>query len=99
MARGLLTIGLTGTGKTHATQFLDPNETYFINCANKDLPFRGSRKMYNADKKNYASIIESEKIEQFIITISEKATHVKVIVVDDAHQLLNNSSIFINFCF
>jgi len=88
MARGLLTIGLTGTGKTHATQFLDPNETYFINCANKDLPFRGSRKMYNADKKNYASIIESEKIEQFIITISEKATHVKVIVVDDAQYIM-----------
>ena len=35
-------VGETGTGKSTAIKHLDPKETYIINVAKKELPFKGS---------------------------------------------------------
>jgi dephospho-CoA kinase len=46
-------VGQTGTGKSTAIKHLDPKETYIINVAKKELPFKGSEKLYNTENKNY----------------------------------------------
>ena len=33
-------VGATGTGKSTSIKFLDPKETYIINTAKKELPFK-----------------------------------------------------------
>lgn len=44
-------VGETGTGKSTAIKHLNPEETYIINVASKELPFRGSEKLYNTKRK------------------------------------------------
>ena len=46
-------VGETGTGKSTAVKHLNPEETYIINVAKKELPFKGSQKLYNTENKNY----------------------------------------------
>ena len=49
-------VGATGTGKSTSIKHLNPEETYIINVAKKELPFKGSEKLYNAEKKNYKEV-------------------------------------------
>jgi len=38
-------VGATGTGKSTSIKHLNPKETYIINVAKKELPFKGSEKL------------------------------------------------------
>ena len=98
MAKSILTIGPSGTGKSHAIQFLNPKETFIINCDLKDLPFRGGSKNYKLVKKengaisgkdtNYVkcNIFNSTETEKGLVwwikTVAEKSPHIKTIIVD-----------------
>ena len=39
-------VGATGTGKSTSIKHLNPKETYIINVAKKELPFKGSEKLF-----------------------------------------------------
>lgn len=81
-------VGDTGNGKSHSIQFLDPKETYIINVAGKELPFRGSEKLYNGDNKNYAEISEAPEILNRLKTLSEKAPHIKNVIIEDGNYVM-----------
>lgn len=81
-------VGETGTGKSTAIKHLNPEETYIINVAKKELPFKGSMKLYNTEKKNYKEIDEVTDVTKLLKTISEKATHIKTIVIEDSNYLM-----------
>jgi len=81
-------VGPTGTGKSTAIKFLDPKSTYIINVAKKELPFKGSEKIYNAENKNYAEIDDANEIARKIKGISEKAPHIKTIVIEDSNYIM-----------
>lgn len=81
-------IGGTGTGKSTSIKTLDPKETYIINVAKKELPFKGSEKLYNADNKNYAEIDDAVEITRRLLAISEKAPHIKNIVIEDSNYIM-----------
>ena len=49
-------VGQTGTGKSTSIKHLDPKETYIINVAKKELPFKGADKLYNVENKNYKEV-------------------------------------------
>ena len=72
-------VGQTGTGKSTSIKHLDPKETYIINVAKKELPFKGSEKLYNVDSKNYKEADEA---------ISEKAPHIKQIIIEDSNYIM-----------
>ena len=74
-------VGETGTGKSTAIKHLDPKETYIINVAKKELPFKGSGKIYNADNKNYKEVDDPTQITRLLKTLSEKAPHIKNVVI------------------
>lgn len=81
-------VGETGTGKSTAIKHLDPKETYIINVAKKELPFKGSGKLYNEDNRNYKEIDDPTEITRLLKTISEKAPHIKNIVIEDSNYLM-----------
>jgi len=81
-------VGETSTGKSTSIKHLNPDETYIINVAKKELPFKGSEKMYNADKKNYKEVDDAIEISRLLKTISDKAPHIKNIVIEDSNYIM-----------
>ena len=81
-------VGATGTGKSTAIKHLDPKETYIINVAKKELPFKGSEKLYNAENRNYAELDDAVKITQRLRKISDDAPHIKTIVIEDSNYIM-----------
>lgn len=81
-------VGQTGTGKSTAIKHLDPKETYIINVAKKELPFKGSEKLYNTENKNYKEVDDANEITRLLKTISEKAPHIKNIVIEDSNYIM-----------
>ena len=81
-------VGPTGTGKSTSIKYLDPKETYIINVAKKELPFKGSEKLYNADNKNYKEVDDANEITRLLKTISEKAPHIKNIIIEDSNYIM-----------
>jgi hypothetical protein len=86
-------VGATGTGKSTSIKHLDPKETYIINVAKKELPFKGSEKLYNADNKNYKEVDDANEITRLLKTISEKAPHIKNIVIEDSNYIMGFSMV------
>jgi hypothetical protein len=88
MAKGVLIIAESGTGKSTSIEYLDPKETFIINVANKPLPFRGWKAKYKLWSKdnltgNMYDKAEPSNIEACIKYVSEKRPEIKVIVIDD----------------
>jgi hypothetical protein len=81
-------VGETGTGKSTAIKHLNPKETYIINVAKKELPFKGSGKLYNTDNKNYKEVDDPVEITRLLRTLSEKAPHIKNVVIEDSNYLM-----------
>ncbi len=81
-------VGATGTGKSTSIKHLNPEETYIINVAKKELPFKGSEKLYNAEKRNYKEVDDANEITRLLRTISDKAPHIKNIVIEDSNYIM-----------
>jgi len=81
-------VGPTGTGKSTAIKYLNPAETYVINVARKELPFKGSGKIYNRDNKNYKEVDDANDISRLLMTLSEKAPEIKNIIIDDSNYIM-----------
>ena len=81
-------VGETGTGKSTAIKHLNPEETYIINVAKKELPFKGSGKLYNTENKNYKEVDDPTEITRLLKTLSEKAPHIKNVVIEDSNYLM-----------
>jgi len=81
-------VGQTGTGKSTSIKHLDPKETYIINVAKKELPFKGSEKLYNVENKNYKEVDDANEITRLLKNISEKAPHIKNIVIEDSNYIM-----------
>jgi len=81
-------VGPTGTGKSTSIKHLDPKETYIINVAKKELPFKGAEKLYNSENKNYKEVDDAIEITRLLRTISEKAPHIKNIIIEDSNYIM-----------
>jgi hypothetical protein len=81
-------VGATGTGKSTSVKHLDPKETYIINVAKKELPFKGAEKLYNAESKNYKEVDDANEITRLLKTISDKAPHIKNIIIEDSNYIM-----------
>ena len=82
MANGILLIGNTGAGKTTSFRNLNPAETLIINADKKPLSWRGWKKYYNAESKNYIVCDDAHKIQGYLKHISDNMPHIKVAIID-----------------
>lgn len=53
MAKMIAIMGESGAGKTTAMRNLDPKSTYYMDCDKKGLSWKGWRKQYSPEAKNY----------------------------------------------
>lgn len=83
-------VGATGTGKSTSIKHLNPEETYIFNVAKKELPFKGSEKLYNKEKGNYKETDDANDISRGLKAISEleKFKHIKNIVIEDSNYIM-----------
>lgn len=98
MARKILVLGHSGTGKTTALRNLDPRSTFIINPTGKALPFRGWKANFtefttqNQDG-NMLSTYDPQRITNAITLIgtNPKLAHIKTLILDDAQYILTHS--------
>jgi len=81
-------VGQTGTGKSTSIKHLNPKETYIINVAKKELPFKGAENLYNAEAKNYKEVDDANEITRLLRTISDKAPHIKNVIIEDSNYIM-----------
>jgi hypothetical protein len=84
-------VGQTGTGKSTAIKHLNPKETFIINVAKKELPFKGSEKLYCADNKNYKEMDDANEITRQLKKISEGQPHIKNVIIEDSNYIMGFS--------
>lgn len=88
MSKVIGIMGESGSGKTTSMRNLDPKTTYYIDCDKKGLSWKGWRNQYNAKNNNYCCTDYVQVVQQAICNISEKAPHVKVVVIDTLNGLM-----------
>jgi len=88
MSKLIALVGDTGSGKSHSIQYLDPKETYIINVAGKELPFKEGEKNYNRENKNIKSECKNNEIQRLLHTLSDKAPHIKNIIIEDGSYIM-----------
>jgi hypothetical protein len=92
-------VGKSGTGKSTSygnfpelgIEGLNPKETAIFNIANKDLPFRGWKKLYTGkvnEGGNYLETSNADTIHKAINYISSNRADLKNIVIDDSQFIM-----------
>jgi len=94
MAELILIVGESSTGKSTGVAGLSPKETFVVSCAQKTLPFRGSKKLYTKYSKkdnpdgNFYSTSNPDLIGKLLDYVNENSRF-KNCVIDDAGMLLS----------
>lgn len=88
MGKILIVLGPTGSGKSRSLKNLDPKQTIIVNVLKKDLPFKGSRALYNKENQNLVNLDKWEDIVNFVTYVSDKASNVSTLIIDDARFII-----------
>ena len=90
MSKVLGLMGESGSGKTTAMRNLPPEETFYLDCDKKGLNWRGWKKQYNSELKNYWSTDNFSVASQILQKVSndEKFKHIKYVVIDTLNGLM-----------
>ena len=90
MSNLIVILGESGTGKSTSLRNLKHTETCIINVLSKPLPFRGYKKLYNSENKNYMESDNYPTILKALTTINNDRPDIKTIIIDDFSFLMNN---------
>ncbi len=90
MSNTVLIIGQSGSGKSTSLRNLDPKTTFIISVLDKPLPFKGYKKHYNEESKNFYCSDDYKSIINYIKAINERRPDITTLVIDDAHFLMAN---------
>lgn len=81
-------VGPTGTGKSTSIKHLNYKETFIINVAKKELPFKGAEKLYCPENKNYKEMDDAISIVHQLVKISEQQPHIKNVIIEDSNYIM-----------
>lgn len=83
-------MGESGAGKTTAMRTLDPKKTFYIDCDKKGLNWKGWKKQYSADAKNYWSSDSFSIVNGLLdkINSEEQFKKIKYVVIDTLNGLM-----------
>jgi hypothetical protein len=81
-------MGESGSGKTTAMRNLPPEKTFYIDCDGKGLSWKGWRKQFCKENKNYCNTDKPEKVKEALIKISNEQTQFKYVVVDTLNGIM-----------
>lgn len=88
MSNSILVLGESGAGKSTSIRNLNPKETYIINVLDKPFPFRGYKKMYGKDYKNYHSTSDYREISKCIHWVNTQRPDIKTLILDDFQYVM-----------
>lgn len=88
MSKLIAIMGESGSGKTTSLRNLDPKTTYIIDCDKKGLSWKGWRKQYNSENKNYIALDDPNSLRAYCRMINEKAKHIKTLVIDTLNGVM-----------
>ncbi|WP_448506082.1 AAA family ATPase [Immundisolibacter sp.] len=93
MARAILVIGESGTGKSRSLKNLNPSETFLLNIIGKDLPFKGWKQNYipydkTTGKGNMITSFNPSTLVKALEAVGKMAD-VKTIVLDDFQYVMS----------
>ena len=89
MATSILIIAESGSGKSTAGRNLKPEETFWVNVANKPLPFPGWKSKYPAfttKSKETGRISAASSVKDVLAImsfVSTKRPEIKTLIIDD----------------
>lgn len=86
MAKTILLVGKTGTGKTTSIRTLDPSETVILRVINRTLPFKFEG-IYGREQKNMFSTPTYEEVLK-ALAWCDKQPNVKNIVITDGTYII-----------
>lgn len=90
MSRVVGVMGESGSGKTTAMRNLPPDLTFYCDCDKKGLNWKGWRKQYNTDKKNYWASDSFTVVSGILnkINSQDDFKHIKYVVIDTINGLM-----------
>lgn len=88
MSKVICIAGESGSGKTTSMRNLDPGSTYYIDADKKGLSWKGWRKQYNSENKNYLRCDDANIVRMYIKKLAESCPQIKVVVVDTINGLM-----------
>jgi len=90
MSKVIGIMGESGSGKTTAMRNLDPKKTFYIDCDKKGLSWKGWRKNFKEENKNYFATDFVQTVETLLDKINEKdeLKNIKVVVIDTLNGLM-----------
>lgn len=90
MSRVIGVMGESGSGKTTAMRNLPPKETFYIDCDKKGMNWKGWRKQYNIENRNYAKTDDFVKVAEQMQKINDQENykHIKYLVIDTLNGMM-----------
>lgn len=89
MAKVIGLMGESGSGKTTSCRNLDPKTTYYIDCDKKGLSWKGWRKQYSEENKNYYSTNFPTTVLQILGKVNDDPDHrIKTVVIDTINGVM-----------
>ena len=90
MAKVIGVMGESGSGKTTAMRNLPPEQTFYLDCDKKGLNWKGWRKAYNTENKNYVATDAFSAALSLMDRIDKEKQfqHIKYLVIDTLNGLM-----------
>ena len=90
MSKVIGVMGESGSGKTTAMRNLPPKETFYIDCDKKGLNWKGWRKQYSVDNKNYFATDSFSTCKTLMEKVdkSENFRNIKYLVIDTINGMM-----------
>ena len=88
MANVICIAGESGSGKTTSLRNLNPAETYIIDADKKGLSWRGWKKYYSIENKNYYTTDRPLKVRTIMDAVNERRPEIKTLVIDTIGSIM-----------
>lgn len=90
MAKIIGIMGESGSGKTTSLKNLDPKTTIYMDCDKKGLAWKGWRKQYNAENKNYFADDHANVAKLLLQKVNTDKAYkdIKVVVIDTLNGIM-----------
>lgn len=88
MSKIICIMGESGSGKTTSMRNLDPKTTFYIDCDGKGLSWKGWRKQYSLDAKNYARSDNPATVARLMEEVNANCPNIKVVVIDTLNGIM-----------
>ena len=89
MAKVIGLMGESGSGKTTSLRNLDPKTTFYFDCDKKGLNWKGWRKQYSTENKNYICSDSFSIVSSFLDRINKgEFKNVKTVIIDTLNGMM-----------